>query len=160
MNCIWAEPGHFVDETGATSQRECAPGTYQPNPAMLSCIQASVGSYVSGFAAISQSTCADGTTSTVQSSTSCLPVIATTVPQSTNKKLAKGKKAKLSSMIKPTKGAKLKWAASGGCKISGLYIVAPKKVATCSLSLKQTITSGTKSKKTTTSSSRIGITVS
>jgi hypothetical protein len=163
MSCIQAEPGHFVSQSGATSQQECAPGTYQPNPATLSCIQASVGSYVSGYAATSQSACAVGTTTTVQSSTSCVPVVASTSTNSTtslNKKLAKGKKAKLASMIKPTKGAKLKWSVSGGCKISGTYVVAPKKAASCKLTLKQTVTSNAKSKKTTTTTSRVGITVS
>lgn len=182
MTCIWAEPGHYVNQSGAESQIECSPGSYQPDPAMRTCIQASVGSYVSGYAATSQSTCAAGTTSLNQGSTLCTPVttnttapvIGSTSPTTTtppaianpaslpiSKKLGKGKRAKLSSMIKPTKGASLKWSVSGGCKVSGLYVIAPKKVATCSLSLKQSVIKKVKGKKkATVTTLRVSIAVS
>ena len=182
MTCIWAAPGHYVDQAGAESQIECSSGTYQPDPAMRSCIQASIGSYVSGNGATSQQLCAVGTTSLSQGSTLCTPittnttapVVESTSPTTTiapaianpatlpiSKKLGKGKKAKLSSMIKPTKGASLKWSVSGGCKVSGLYVIAPKKVATCSLSLKQTVIKKVNGKKkATATTSRVSIAVS
>ena len=163
ITCLQSAAGHFVDQPGATSQQQCSPGTYQPNPAMSSCIQASVGSYVAGSAATSETVCAAGTTSTNRGAAMCVPIVVTPIApaSSSNKRLGMGKKAKLSSMIKPTKGAKLKWSVSGGCKVSGIFIVAPKKATTCSLSLKQTVTTKVKGKnKTTTSKSNVGVTVS
>jgi hypothetical protein len=164
ITCLQSAAGHFVDQPGATSQQQCSPGTYQPNPAMSSCIQASIGSYVAGSAATAETACAAGTTSTNRGAIVCVPIVVNTIApasSTTNKKLGLGKKAKLSSMIKPTKGAKLKWSVSGGCKVSGIFIVAPKKATTCSLSLKQTVTKKVKGKnKTTTSKSKVGITVS
>lgn len=70
------------------------------------------------------------------------------------KTLAKGKSSSLTSLIKPTRGAKLKWSTSGGCKISGSKLVAPSKTATCKLVLKQTITKTVKGKKTTSTSTK------
>ena len=174
--CIQAFAGYFVEQAGATSQQECVPGTYQPSVASSSCIRASLGSFVSGSRASSQTTCATGTTSSILGSTVCTPIPMTqaeplsvaTQPTTTTtssllniKRLGIGKKAKLSSMIKPTRGAKLKWSVSGGCKVRGVYIVAPKKRATCSIALRQTVTKKVGSKKaTTTSTSRVSVAVS
>jgi hypothetical protein len=176
ITCLQSAAGHFVDQAGATAQQECGPGTYQPNLASSSCVRASIGSFVSGSRAISQTICAAGTTTTNLGSTVCISIpVTTTAPSSNapvptiaapsslqkNKKLAIGKKAKLSSMIKPTKGAKLKWSVSGGCKVQGIYVVAPKRVATCSITLRQTLTKKAGGKRTTTTStSRISVTVS
>lgn len=70
------------------------------------------------------------------------------------KSLKKGARSLLTSLIKPTSGAKVKWSVSGGCKISGLKLLAPSKTATCKLVLKQTITKTTSGKKTTSTTSK------
>lgn len=71
-----------------------------------------------------------------------------------SKAMKKGKKSSLTSLIKPTSGAKLKWSVSGGCKISGSKVVAPNKAATCKLTLKQTVTKTVSGKKKTTTTTK------
>ena len=183
ITCLQSAAGHFVDQAGASSQQECGPGTYQPNVASSSCVRASVGSFVSGSRAVTQTTCPVGTTTANLGSTVCIsipvtttaplavtPAPSTTVPQPTTatpsspqkmKRLGIGKRARLSSMIKPTRDAKLKWSVSGGCKVRGQFIVAPRRVATCSVVLRQTVTNKVGGKKTTTTSrSRVSVAVS
>ncbi len=115
----------------------------------------------SGDASHAASTASTTAVSVVQAAPS-VSAVTTTVPATAKvgKKLAKGKKARLKTFIKPTAGAKLQWKAKGGCKVSGTYLVAPKKVTTCTLTLKQTVTKtvGGK-KKSTVSTSSIAVTV-
>ncbi|MDC0851427.1 S8 family serine peptidase, partial [Euryarchaeota archaeon] len=59
--CIDSSAGYYVDNTGSTSQTECAVGTYQPSTGQSSCIDASAGYYVDSTASISQTACPAGT---------------------------------------------------------------------------------------------------
>ena len=68
-----ANPGYYVDVAGATSQTECAPGTYQSNYAGVQCDLADPGYYAGGTAAPNQSPCAPGSYQPNSGQESCLP---------------------------------------------------------------------------------------
>jgi hypothetical protein len=81
---------------------------------------------------------------------------ATTAPpvKQVVKTVKRGKSASLTSLIALKGKGKAKWRTSGGCKVVGKKLVAPKKKATCSLTLSQA-----KYKKTPASSRKITIKV-
>jgi hypothetical protein len=59
-NCVDATPGHYVPNPGATSQIDCALGTYQDGTGAISCKLADAGSFVATPAAIVQAQCVAG----------------------------------------------------------------------------------------------------
>ena len=67
------------------------------------------------------------------------PAVVTTAPTTipAGKTLKRSKSASLTSLIKPIGSGKQTWKASGGCVIKGKTLVAPKKKATCKVTLKQ-----------------------
>ncbi len=64
-----------------------------------------------------------------------VPTTPVTVPAA--KALKRGKSMSLSSLIRPAGAGKQTWKVSGGCVIKGKSLVAPKKKATCKVTLKQ-----------------------
>jgi Tyrosine-protein kinase ephrin type A/B receptor-like len=70
--CTAADPGHYVDVTGATEQTDCALGTYQPNAGASSCMAASVDHYVGTAGATAQSGCPIGTYQPNTGQSSCI----------------------------------------------------------------------------------------
>lgn len=67
------------------------------------------------------------------------PAVVTTAPTKVpaGKTVKRGKSMSLRSLIKPVGAGKQTWKASGGCVIKGKTLVAPKKKATCKVTLKQ-----------------------
>ncbi len=70
------------------------------------------------------------------------------------KSVKRGKSVSLTSLLKPIGKGKQTWSSSGGCKIKGKNLVAPKKAARCKVTLKQA-----KSGKTRASSRSITVKV-
>lgn len=92
-----------------------------------------------------------GQSDTVTSTTAALPTttLAPAVP-SVTKSLQKGKTATLSSLIKLVGKGKATWKVSGGCFIKSGRLTAPKRVATCTLTLFQAKVGTTPARKVTT----------
>ena len=70
--CVNAAPGYYVPVDGATSQTQCAVGTYQPLAGQTSCISASPGHFVATAASIMQTQCGPGTYQPASGSSECL----------------------------------------------------------------------------------------
>ncbi len=70
--CTPADPGSFVAGAGATSETECAAGTYQPDSGQSSCLLADPGSFVATIGATSETECAAGTYQPDSGQSSCL----------------------------------------------------------------------------------------
>jgi hypothetical protein len=70
------------------------------------------------------------------------------------KSVKRGKTVSLTSLLKPIGKGKQTWSSSGGCKVNGKNLVAPKKAAKCKVTLKQA-----KSGKTKASSRSISVKV-
>ena len=61
ISCIEADIGHYVDDTGQSSQTECPLGSYQESTGQISCDAASVGHYVGLTGQSEQVECSLGT---------------------------------------------------------------------------------------------------
>ena len=59
--CVPADPGYYVDTSGATSETPCPEGAYQPAAGAAACILADAGYYVSTIASTSETACPPGT---------------------------------------------------------------------------------------------------
>jgi hypothetical protein len=91
-------------------------------------------SYSAPVAKVKQKSEVEATTTT----TAPAPVVATT------KSVKRGKSVSLTSLLKPIGKGKQTWSSSGGCKIKGKNLVAPKKAARCKVTLKQAKSGKTK----------------
>jgi hypothetical protein len=81
-------------------------------------------------------------TSVVPKTTVTTPAV--TTPAVVTKTLRRGKSVSLTSLLKPIGKGKQTWSSSGGCKIKGKNLVAPKKAARCKVTLKQAKSGKTK----------------
>lgn len=63
--------------------------------------------------------------------------------KASTKHLNRGSRALLAGLIKPAAGAKVTWSLSGGCVIKANALVTPMKPATCTLIMKQIVTTKT-----------------
>ena len=107
----------------------------------------------------------------VEATTTTTPVVTTTIPPTVTstvvtvpvtaapyvavtKSVKRGKTVSLTSLLKPIGKGKQTWSSSGGCKVKGKNLVAPKKAAKCKVTLKQA-----KSGKTKASSRSISVKV-
>ena len=81
-SCKSADAGYYSGTTGgsgvastvttiASSQTQCAAGTYQPSTGQTSCIDADAGFFVANAGSTSQTACAAGTYSATTGKTSC-----------------------------------------------------------------------------------------
>lgn len=83
-------------------------------------------------------TTASTTTTTVAATTTtAAPATTTTTTVAPGKTLKRGKSASLTSFLKPVGRGKATWKVTGGCKVSGSKLVAPKKAGSCVLTLRQ-----------------------
>jgi hypothetical protein len=73
--CVNADPGHYVDTSGATAQTPCPAGFYQPNSGATSCLAAAAGNFVATEGATAQTPCAVGTYQTNSGADSCLQAL-------------------------------------------------------------------------------------
>lgn len=89
-------------------------------------------SYSAPVVRVGKSTASSSGATTTPSSAVNAPVKVPAV-----KTLKKGKSTLLKSLIKPVGAGKQTWRVKGGCKISGPRLVAPRKTATCTLTLRQ-----------------------
>jgi hypothetical protein len=83
-------------------------------------------------------------TSVVPKTTVTTPAV--TTPAVVTKTLRRGKSVSLTSLLKPIGKGKQTWSSSGGCKIKGKNLVAPKKAARCKVTLKQAKSGKTKAR--------------
>ena len=74
--CVDASPGYFVNETGSSSQSQCLPGTYQPDPGQSSCLPANPGNFVGSPGSSSQTPCPTGQFQSFGGQESCTPAMA------------------------------------------------------------------------------------
>jgi len=74
-SCIDASPGHFVNESGASSQTPCQSGTYQEEPGQTGCEMASPGSFVSEEGSTGQTPCPKGEFQSYGGQESCNPAM-------------------------------------------------------------------------------------
>jgi len=72
MNCIEASPGHYVNQTGASSQTQCEVGSYQSQPGQSSCDLASPGNYVDSTGSTGETPCSKGEFQSFGGQDSCL----------------------------------------------------------------------------------------
>lgn len=68
--CLPAEPGHFVEDQGATSQRPCAAGSYTNATKTIQCMLAPVGTYAQA-GAIEPTPCPPGTQALSEGQSEC-----------------------------------------------------------------------------------------
>lgn len=74
--CTGATAGHYVPDAGATEEKACATGSYQPNIQSTSCVLADAGYYVDTPAATAQAPCPEGMNSDVGASICHWPPLA------------------------------------------------------------------------------------
>lgn len=82
-------------------------------------------------------TTAAATTTTVAATTTTAAPATTTTTVAPAKTLKRGKSASLTSFLKLVGRGKATWKVTGGCKVSGSRLIAPKKAGTCVLTLRQ-----------------------
>lgn len=80
-------------------------------------------------------TTAPSTTAAPTTTTTVVPTTTTTVAPSPT--LKKGKSVLLRSLLKPVGPGAVSWRATGGCRIVGSRLVAPARVATCVVTMRQ-----------------------
>lgn len=73
MMCLDADPGNFVDITGATAQTQCTAGAFQPNSGSSACNLAQPGFFVPLAGSPDQTACQEGTFEPDAGSTACDP---------------------------------------------------------------------------------------
>jgi hypothetical protein len=105
--------------------------------------------YSAPVLAVGQAGAISATATTTTTTTTTAPKAAVVT-----KTLRNGASSSLTSLIRPVGKGKATWRASGGCRISGAKLVAPKKAGKCTLSLSQA-----KYLKTPASKRTISITV-
>lgn len=81
--------------------------------------------------------------------TTTVPNVTTTAPTTT---LKKGKRVRVTTLFKIPGGARLAWRTTGGCRVSGGYLIAPTKVTRCTVTMR-----ATKSGKTTSTSRTVRV---
>ncbi|MEQ1517162.1 MAG: DUF4214 domain-containing protein [Usitatibacteraceae bacterium] len=69
--CAPADPGNYVEIVGATSQTQCAPGSYAGAAGSAFCTQAGVGNFVPIAGSATQTPCAPGTYSNFSGAMVC-----------------------------------------------------------------------------------------
>ena len=70
-SCLEADPGNFVQSSGATSQTPCEPGTFQSSEGSRSCDLAQPGNFVADEGATEQTQCPSGQEQEYSGQTEC-----------------------------------------------------------------------------------------
>ncbi|MAK78181.1 MAG: hypothetical protein CL992_02785 [Euryarchaeota archaeon] len=72
-HCRLADPGHWVNRTGALAQSQCSPGTWQPESGSTGCLQTDPGNHTASAGMSIQIPCSSGTYQPLSGQQVCIP---------------------------------------------------------------------------------------